>query len=156
MEWLILLGIIAAISYAASSGSNKSTYRDRLTTERNRNDGRKIIDAPKPKKLNVELADIGSVRLSDEQRKIYDILEKTHENVYITGKAGTGKSLLLEYFVNHTKKTVAVVAPTGIAALNVGGMTIHSFFKFPPDVIDPKNVQGPKRTDLLKLKNVVG
>ena len=56
------------------------------------------------------------------------------KNVFITGRAGTGKSTLLEYFCGQTKKKVAVLAPTGVAALNVHGQTIHSFFGFRPDI----------------------
>ncbi|PIP56471.1 helicase, partial [candidate division WWE3 bacterium CG22_combo_CG10-13_8_21_14_all_39_12] len=55
---------------------------------------------------------------------------------YITGKAGSGKSILLRYFVENTSKQVAVVAPTGVAALNVEGQTIHSFFKLAPELQD--------------------
>ncbi len=54
--------------------------------------------------------------------------------VFITGRAGTGKSTLLKYFVEQSKKRSPVLAPTGVAALNVGGETIHRFFKIPPSV----------------------
>jgi ATP-dependent exoDNAse (exonuclease V) alpha subunit len=54
--------------------------------------------------------------------------------VFITGRAGTGKSTLLKYFVDQCKKRTPVLAPTGVAALNVGGETIHRFFKIPPSV----------------------
>lgn len=106
-----------------------------------------------PPKLNVEKIKADDVVLSDEQRQVYEKLEYSNDSVYITGKAGTGKSLLLEYFVSHTNKIVAVVAPTGIAALNVGGVTIHSFFKFPLDVIDPKNVNVDYKTREI-LRNI--
>lgn len=59
-----------------------------------------------------------------------DLMENTGRNLFITGKAGTGKSTLLTYFRKHTKKKVVVLAPTGVAAINVQGQTIHSFFKF--------------------------
>jgi len=61
-------------------------------------------------------------------------MEDTDRHVFITGKAGTGKSTLLEYFRARTQKRIAVLAPTGVAALNVHGQTIHSFFGFKPDV----------------------
>ncbi len=57
-------------------------------------------------------------------------METGHGHVLLTGRAGTGKSTLLSYFRERTKKQIAVVAPTGVAALNVGGQTIHSFFGF--------------------------
>ncbi|PIS31480.1 AAA family ATPase [Candidatus Saganbacteria bacterium CG08_land_8_20_14_0_20_45_16] len=66
--------------------------------------------------------------------KALDLLENTSQNVFITGKAGTGKSTLLDYFRNQTKKRVVVLAPTGVAAINVRGETIHSFFGFKPDI----------------------
>ncbi len=67
-------------------------------------------------------------------KEILDLLENSNRNVFVTGRAGTGKSTLLKEFIKHTKKTAIVLAPTGVAALNVGGQTIHSFFKFKPGV----------------------
>src|SRR5512136_2746731 len=61
-------------------------------------------------------------------------MEGTSRHVFITGKAGTGKSTLLELWRGQTLKKIAIVAPTGVAALNVRGQTIHSFFGFKPDV----------------------
>jgi len=63
-----------------------------------------------------------------------DLLENTDRNIYLTGRAGTGKSTLLNYFRNTTQKKVAILAPTGVAAVNVKGQTIHSFFRFKPNV----------------------
>lgn len=61
----------------------------------------------------------------------YHMMEFTSETLYITGRAGTGKSSLLNYFRKNTIKKCVVLAPTGLAALQVGGSTIHSFFGFP-------------------------
>jgi ATP-dependent DNA helicase PIF1 len=61
-------------------------------------------------------------------------MENSDRNIFVTGRAGTGKSTLLTYFREHTRKKVVVLAPTGVAALNVKGQTIHSFFKFKPHV----------------------
>ena len=66
-------------------------------------------------------------------RKALDAVEGGG-NVFITGRAGTGKSTLLQYFRDNTGKNIAVVAPTGVGAVNVGGQTIHSFFGFRPDI----------------------
>jgi hypothetical protein len=63
-----------------------------------------------------------------------DIMEHGDKSIFITGRAGTGKSTLLEYFRHITKKKAAVLAPTGVAALNVKGQTIHSFFRFKPGI----------------------
>jgi len=62
-----------------------------------------------------------------------DLMLKTNQNLYITGDAGTGKSTLLREFLKNTTKKVAVLAPTGMAAVNVGGETIHSFCRFNTD-----------------------
>ncbi len=73
-------------------------------------------------------------------------LEKGGEHVFITGAAGTGKSTLLRYWRENTSKRVQVVAPTGVAALNVDGRTLHSFFKFPPRLLQPQDIRElPKR-----------
>lgn len=65
-------------------------------------------------------------------------MEDSNRHVFITGKAGTGKSTLLNYFRQTTNKEVAVLAPTGVAALNIQGQTIHSFFGFKPSVTPDK------------------
>jgi ATP-dependent DNA helicase PIF1 len=56
------------------------------------------------------------------------------QNVFITGKAGTGKSTLLQYFLRQSNRSAVVVAPTGVAAINVGGSTIHRLFSFRPSI----------------------
>jgi len=71
---------------------------------------------------------------NEQFTQAYDLLENSRKNIFITGKAGTGKSTLLEYFREHSLKNVVVLAPTGVAAVNVKGQTIHSFFQFKPDV----------------------
>src|ERR1700712_2970905 len=60
-----------------------------------------------------------------------DYIESTNTTVFLTGKAGTGKTTLLQQIKLQAKKKLAVVAPTGGAAINAGGMTIHSFFQIP-------------------------
>ncbi len=84
------------------------------------------------------------IELSDDYRYALDLLEKHNTSMFITGKAGTGKSTLLQLFRNTTKKRVVVLAPTGIAALNVQGQTIHSFFGFPPKPLTKKDIT-PRR-----------
>ena len=60
-----------------------------------------------------------------------NLIQYTRQSVFLTGKAGTGKSTFLRYICEHTKKKHVVLAPTGIAAINAGGSTLHSFFKLP-------------------------
>ncbi|MDP3314074.1 MAG: AAA family ATPase [Lutibacter sp.] len=63
--------------------------------------------------------------------KALELIEHTNQSFFLTGKAGTGKSTFLKYIVKNIAKNFMVVAPTGIAAVNVGGVTIHSLFNFP-------------------------
>ncbi len=85
-----------------------------------------------------------SLDLNPIFQKTLALLEETNKNIFLTGKAGTGKSTFLEYFRAHTKKKVVVLAPTGVAALNVGGQTIHSFFGWKPH-ITPEEVKSSKK-----------
>lgn len=90
--------------------------------------------------------------LSDDFKYALDLLEKTSTNLFLTGKAGTGKSTLLNLFKSTSRKKMAVLAPTGVAALNVQGQTIHSFFGFPPRIITPQEAgRKTSRKDLLRL-----
>lgn len=68
---------------------------------------------------------------NEEFRKALQIINYTRRSLFLTGKAGTGKSTFLRYICQHTKKKHIVLAPTGIAAINAGGSTLHSFFKIP-------------------------
>ncbi len=60
-----------------------------------------------------------------------DLVNHTSRHIFLTGKAGTGKTTFLKYIREHSPKQMAVVAPTGVAAINAGGVTIHSFFQLP-------------------------
>lgn len=80
------------------------------------------------------------------------LITHTHQSLFLTGKAGTGKSTFLRYICQNTKKKHVVLAPTGIAAINAGGQTIHSFFKLPfhPLVPDDARFQGRRIREFLK------
>ena len=73
--------------------------------------------------------------LSLEQESLFRLIEDTREHVFVTGRAGTGKSTLLQHLAWNTSKQIAVCAPTGVAALNVEGQTIHSLFRLPIGLI---------------------
>lgn len=68
---------------------------------------------------------------------VLSFINKTHRNIFLTGKAGTGKTTLLHRIIKDTHKNTAVVAPTGIAAINAKGTTIHSLFQIPPGMFLP-------------------
>lgn len=83
------------------------------------------------------------------------LIQYTRQSVFLTGKAGTGKSTFLKHVCKVTKKKYVVLAPTGIAAINAGGNTLHSFFKLPfhPLLPDDPNFQGKKLHDTLKYSS---
>ena len=70
-------------------------------------------------------------KTNEELRIAWDFVEHTGRSIFLTGKAGTGKTTFLKTVVEQSKKRTIVVAPTGVAAINAGGMTIHSFFQLP-------------------------
>ncbi len=93
------------------------------------------------------------VTLSDEQQAVFDRIETTNENIFVTGRAGTGKSTLLNHLSEHTSKQVVICAPTGVAALNVGGQTIHSLFRLPIGVIADHDID--QSAELRKLLSTI-
>jgi len=97
------------------------------------------------------------LEINEQFRRALDAMEGSKRNVFITGKAGTGKSTLLEHFRSTTRKRVAVLAPTGVAALNVEGQTIHSFCRFKPGVTleKIKKVRGEGADLYRKLEAVI-
>lgn len=90
------------------------------------------------------------IKLNDDYASSLHQLEYSSDHYLVTGKAGTGKSTLLQLFKKTTKKRVVVLAPTGIAALNVKGQTIHSFFKFPPRLLSTFEITKSKNASLFK------
>lgn len=74
---------------------------------------------------------------NEEFNKALDFIKHTNKLVYLTGKAGTGKTTFLKHLKSITQKNVVVLAPTGVAAVNAGGETIHSFFQIPPSLYVP-------------------
>ena len=96
---------------------------------------------------------LASIEINPEFSHALKLLEQ-RKNLFITGRAGTGKSTLLSYFRQWTKRRVVVLAPTGVAALNVGGQTIHSFFGFKPNVtLQSVKAKRKKRDDEKNIYN---
>lgn len=89
---------------------------------------------------------------SAEFQNALNLITHTQNSLFLTGKAGTGKSTFLRYVCQHTKKKYVVLAPTGIAAINAGGQTMHSFFKLPfhPLVPDDQRFAGRRIREFLK------
>jgi hypothetical protein len=77
-----------------------------------------------------------------------DFVKHTDKLVYLTGKAGTGKTTFLKYLRKTTNKNTVILAPTGVAAINAGGQTIHSFFKIKPSIYVPNDKRLRKRADI--------
>ncbi len=80
-----------------------------------------------------------------EWQDALQLVDFTRRSLFLTGKAGTGKSTFLRYVVGHTKKKCVVLAPTGIAAINAGGQTLHSFFKLPFHPLLPNDMRYDRR-----------
>ncbi|HWU57802.1 MAG TPA: AAA family ATPase, partial [Microbacteriaceae bacterium] len=91
--------------------------------------------------------------LSPEQAAVFEAVENTKQHVFVTGRAGTGKSTLLNHLSWNTEKQLVIAAPTGVAALNVGGQTIHSLFRLPIGVIADHEIA--QNADLRKLLNTI-
>lgn len=95
------------------------------------------------------------LELNGDFQYALDALEKTRKSMFITGRAGTGKSTLLQLFRNTTRKKTVVVAPTGVAALNVKGQTIHSFFGFPPRPLAREEIKKRRNRKLYQTLEIL-
>ncbi|MBI5004098.1 AAA family ATPase [Candidatus Kaiserbacteria bacterium] len=128
MEWLIIIGLVIFFAFQAIRSNNPGKVsKTKIALARQgigaRRSNQRLIALEKP-----------DIAPTAEMKKAINLLENTKSNVFLTGKAGTGKSTFLKYFRATTKKNVVVIAPTGVAALNVQGQTIHSFFHFGIDI----------------------
>ena len=91
---------------------------------------------------------------NQELRNAWDFVEHTGISIFLTGKAGTGKTTFLRALKEHSNKRNVIVAPTGVAAMNAGGMTIHSFFQLPLSPFVP-NANIKNRFDYSKEKRKI-
>jgi ATP-dependent DNA helicase PIF1 len=125
MGWLMIFAFVCLLIYRAENKRlepNKSDLAD-LQSDHSVSTYNKVSPKPRQDKIQTDL--------SREQRALFEVIEKTTGHVFVTGKAGTGKSLLLRYLKSNSSKRLICLAPTGIAALNIGGQTIHSIFCTP-------------------------
>lgn len=96
--------------------------------------------------------DIEKIDLNNQElQNALQLVQFTHRSLFLTGKAGTGKSTFLHYIAQTTKKKYVILAPTGIAAINVGGVTLHSFFKLPFHPLLPND----RRYSTQQLRNTL-
>ena len=97
---------------------------------------------------------------ADEENIIFktaaDFISNSNYPVFLTGKAGTGKTTFLKFIKEHSNKNIAIVAPTGVAAINAGGTTIHSFFQLPFTPFVPVNTQHFGKQDIVDKHSLLG
>ena len=93
-----------------------------------------------------------------EQKQALDLVANTNVSFFLTGKAGTGKTTFVRYALDNVNKNFLVVAPTGVAAIQAGGQTIHKTFGFPLDAISPAtklNLNPLKVKNLKKVDTII-
>ncbi|HKP95281.1 MAG TPA: AAA family ATPase [Fibrobacteria bacterium] len=101
-------------------------------------------------------ASVEGLEWNDGFQEVMELVEEGCRCLFVTGKAGTGKSTLLQRIKRKMAHQAVVLAPTGVAAVHVGGQTIHSFFRFPPHVLFPEAVRRLNGSGLLrKLRTVI-
>lgn len=100
------------------------------------------LPASRPRSRRAKPAQsVADIDVIHEYTQVRALIESNVPLIFVSGGAGTGKSTLIRYLQNALNLRMAVVAPTGVAALNAGGTTIHSFFHFPPRIIQPSDVK---------------
>jgi len=92
------------------------------------------------------------MEITNDARQVLQFINQTHRSIFLTGKAGTGKTTLLRKIIQTTHKNTVVVAPTGIAALNAGGVTIHSMFQLPFGGFIPEYTAGSSISQYQKFE----
>ena len=95
------------------------------------------------------------IEFKDEFKNIFNQMEYSDKNIFITGNAGTGKTTLLEYFRLNSKKNFVILASTGISAIKAKGKTIHSFFLFPPRILINEKVKRLRSRVINKIDTIL-
>lgn len=160
---LLLFGaIFTVLGFRSPSRSAPSTTSDSSTAPPSRREPtagpaaapvRRPPPKPRPKPkapLRPREAVVPAIEINDDFRSALRVIEQQASSAFVTGRAGTGKSTLLTYFRARTSRQAVVLAPTGIAAVNVGGQTIHSFFRFPPRLIEPQKLRPSRHARLFR------
>jgi len=84
---------------------------------------------------------LDGIHVTDEYKQVHSLIKTNYPIIFVTGNAGTGKSTLIQYLRSVLNKNMIVLAPTGVAALNVEGVTIHSFFHLPPRIHNDEDIK---------------
>ena len=87
------------------------------------------------------------IKQSEAFKLAFRFITETNQNVFLTGKAGTGKTTFLKYLKQNCTKNIVVAAPTGVAAINAGGVTLHSLFQLPFAPFIPTQTPGAAREE---------
>lgn len=99
---------------------------------------------------------MSEITITDEMAKAIELIEQTNQHIFITGKAGTGKTTFLRHIVNNLEKRFVVTASTGIAAINAGGVTLHSLLRIPLGTLSPMSpLKGMVPKDTFQLLNSI-
>lgn len=96
---------------------------------------------------------MSSIEINPQFEQVLNFVNHTNQAIFLTGKAGTGKTTLLKYIKQNTYKQTSIVAPTGVAAINAGGSTIHSFFQFPFTPFIPSGSNDKNNLPVLKYNS---
>lgn len=132
-EFQAILIIDGAIVEKASSDNAETAWAQLLANRGT------IETISKPRNIDNEI-----------YKDVENIIEKSPHAIYLTGRAGTGKTTFLKNFLEKTNLRAIIIAPTGIAALNAGGQTAHSLFKLPPSLINPQDIRRVREGRILR------
>ena len=113
-------------------------------------------DAGKPERRLAKKSKRETIEVNSELQIAFDAVKSGRQILFVTGGAGTGKSTFIrELRARFPEKQSVVLAPTGVAALNAGGQTIHSFCKLPPRLVTPQDIRKQKETALFEKLDMV-
>jgi hypothetical protein len=160
---VILLGIVIFFSLISYFRRNEQKLRVEINNLMNENDELKQTVEKEQNNIGTNFNHLNNfknelpINFNEEVfSEIYELMDNTNNSIFITGKAGTGKSTLIDYYRTKSKKNTVYLAPTGIAALNIKGKTIHSLFKFPHEVVTSNVINNIKykERDIDLFKNI--
>lgn len=112
---------------------------------------------PRPSSATSERVNepLNGIEVTEQFSKSLKMVKHGRESIFITGRAGTGKSTLLRFLLGNIAGKAVVLAPTGLAAVAVNGQTIHSFFKFPPRIILPETIRVSRQAALYRTLDTI-